>query len=102
VHQDIKKNEGSWKIKDNWVGKNEVDAVELKVYYWTKGWNLQLLKMPTFVAWFCSNGLEHHWGQCLFSPNYFCGPSPQNIASTACDSSVVKVVKTDGTIVRFA
>jgi hypothetical protein len=102
VHQDIKKNEGSWKIKDNWVGKNEVDAVELKVYYWTKGWNLQLLKMPTFVAWFCSNGLEHHWGQCLFSPNYFCGPSPQDIASTACDSSVVKVVKTDGTIVRFA
>ena len=101
VHQDIKKNEGSWKIKDNWVGKNEVDAVELKVYYWTKGWNTQLVKKPSFVAWFCSNGLEHHWGQCMFSTKYFCGPSPAAIDAGSCDSAVVDLVKASGTIVRF-
>jgi hypothetical protein len=101
VHQDIKKNEGSWKIKDNWVGQNEVDAVELKVYYWTKGWNLQLVKKPSFVAWFCTNGLEHHWGQCMFSTDYFCGPSPQAIESNRCDPAIVDLVKASGTIARF-
>jgi len=101
VHQDIKKNDGSWRIKDDWVGKNEVDAVELKVYYWTKGWNTLLVKKPNFVAWFCSNGLEHHWGQCMYSTKYFCGPSAAAIDAGNCDAAVVDIVKASGTIVRF-
>lgn len=100
VHDDIKKNEVSLATNDNWVGRNEVDVVELKVYYWTKGWNVQILQKPNFVAWFCKNGLEHHWGQCIFSTQYFCGPSNQPISATQCEEAVVAKIQS-GLVVKY-
>ena len=49
--------------------KNDgINPVDLKVYFWTRGWNLDLSVSPSFAGWFCTNGLEHHWGQCQYSP----------------------------------
>jgi hypothetical protein len=45
-----------------------INPVDLKVYFWTRGWNLDLSVSPSFAGWFCTNGLEHHWGQCQYSP----------------------------------
>ena len=46
--------------------KSDVDPVDLKIYHWTRGWNLRNvdksnagLVPPT--AWFCSNGFELKW-----------------------------------------
>jgi hypothetical protein len=94
VHSEIKRKDGeiTWKTTDSWTADSRVDPVELKVYFWTKGWNVQLIKDPSFGAWFCTNGLEHHWGQCLHSP-YYCGMS--HVAGKAdikCDAIVATKV----------
>jgi hypothetical protein len=94
VHSEIKRKDGeiTWKTTDSWTADSRVDPVELKVYFWTKGWNVQLIKDPSFGAWFCTNGLEHHWGQCLHSP-YYCGMS--HVAEKAdikCDAIVATKV----------
>ena len=94
VHSEIKRKDGeiTWKTTDSWTADSRVDPVELKVYFWTKGWNVQLIKDPSFGAWFCTNGLEHHWGQCLHSP-YYCGMS--HVAEKAdikCDTIVATKV----------
>jgi hypothetical protein len=36
-----------------------INPVDLKVYFWTRGWNLDLSASPSFAVWFYSNGLEH-------------------------------------------
>jgi hypothetical protein len=44
-----------------------VDPIDLKVFFWTKYWNLDMSRslMHSMPGWFCSNGFEHHWMQCL-------------------------------------
>lgn len=93
VHSEIKRKEGeiTWKTTDSWTADSRVDPVELKVYFWTKGWNVQLIKDPSFGAWFCANGLEHHWGQCLHSM-YYCGIWKAGTPAIKCDTSVATKV----------
>lgn len=98
VHDDIKKYSVDSSTNDNWVGRSEVDVVELKVYYWTKGWNVQLIQKPNFVVWFCKNGLEHHWGQCIFNKDFFCGPSSTPIPKTQCEDAIVQKIASDSVI----
>lgn len=93
VHSEIKRKDGeiTWKTTDSWTADSRVDPVELKVYFWTKGWNVQLIKDPSFGAWFCTNGLEHHWGQCLHSM-YYCGIWKAGTPAIKCDTSVATKV----------
>jgi len=51
---------------DKWT-ESEVDPIDLKVFFWTKYWNLDMSRIPmhSVPRWFCSNGFEHHWMQCL-------------------------------------
>lgn len=93
VHSEIKRKDGeiTWKTTDSWTADSRVDPVELKVYFWTKGWNVQLIKDPSFGAWFCTNGLEHHWGQCLHS-TYYCGIWKAGTPAIKCDTVVATKV----------
>jgi hypothetical protein len=47
--------------------ESDVDPIDLKVFFWTKYWNLDMSRIPmnSMPVWFCSNGFEHHWMQCL-------------------------------------
>lgn len=93
VHKLITKDGTNWETEDSWTSNSNVNPVELKVYFWTKGWNVQLTNFPSFVAWFCQNGLEHHWGQCLNS-KYYCGNSNGNMlpGGDRCDTVVSALV----------
>jgi hypothetical protein len=46
---------------------SDVDPIDLKVFFWTKYWNLDMsrIAMHSMPRWFCRNGFEHHWMQCL-------------------------------------
>jgi hypothetical protein len=50
---------------------SDVDPIDLKVFFWTKYWNLDMSRIPmhSMPRWFCSNGFEHHWMQCLSNDN---------------------------------
>lgn len=52
-----------WNVRNAWTGST-VDPVDLKIFYWTKFWNLDLAVQPSLPGWFCKNGYEHHWMQC--------------------------------------
>lgn len=52
-----------WNVRNAWT-RSTVDPVDLKIFYWTKFWNLDLAVQPSLPGWFCKNGYEHHWMQC--------------------------------------
>ena len=62
--------------QDEWLNNvhvdsstSDVDPVDLKIFHWTRGWNLRNVDknnaglMPP-EAWFCSNGFEFMWNAC--------------------------------------
>lgn len=70
-----------WEAQDRWVSSQAVDPVDLKVFFWTKGWNLDLSLFPSIQVWFCTNGLEHHWGQCQYSLAKYGAQMPKAVQS---------------------
>ena len=62
--------EDEWETNVHVVGStSDVDPVDLKIFYWTRGWKLRNVNknnaglMPP-TAWFCSNGFEFTWNAC--------------------------------------
>ncbi len=52
-----------WTHRDRWI-TTEVDPVDLKVYFWSKHWNVKPVTRQSTAKWFCRNGFEHHWRSC--------------------------------------
>lgn len=69
-----------------WTG-GALDPIDLKVFFWTKYWNLDMRRdsMHSMPLWFCKNGFEHHWMQCLGIDK----PLPETV-TTAISTGIVK------------
>ena len=69
-----------------WTG-GALDPIDLKVFFWTKYWNLDMrpVSMHSMPLWFCKNGFEHHWMQCLGIDK----PLPETV-TTAISTGIVK------------
>ena len=72
-----------WNVRNAWTGST-VDPVDLKIFFWTKFWNVDFAVQPSLPAWFCKNGYEHHWMQCrTFDPATPLPPAVQSAISAA-------------------
>ena len=52
-----------WEKTHSWVN-TRVDPVDLKVFFWTKHWNIDPRSHMVTSKLFCKNGFEHHWMSC--------------------------------------
>lgn len=52
-----------WEKRHSWVN-TRVDPVDLKVFFWTKHWNIDPRSHMVTSKLFCKNGFEHHWMSC--------------------------------------
>ena len=75
------------KSRDAKWTESEVDPIDLKVFFWTKYWNVDMSRgsMRSIRKWFCSNGFEHIWMQCLSLDK----PLPETVKS-AIESGIEK------------
>ncbi len=71
-----------WDDRHQWL-QSQVDPIDLKVFFWTKYWNSDLAIQGSMPRWFCSNGFEHHWMQCLNYPDTV--PLPAQVTKAIAD-----------------